>query len=399
MRDFKGADEIVDLRGCLAMPGLVNCHTHIYSTFSRGMNVPFNPKNFKDILEQLWWKLDSKLDLRDVYISGLVYGIDCIKNGVTTLIDHHASGLCIKGSLNELKKSVCSNLGLRGIFCFETSDRFDVDQCIQENAEFLTENSQSCAGLFGMHASMSLSDETLNKISNSSGNAPIHIHVAESLDDEEDCRRRYGKSIVERLDSFNLLKKDSILSHCVHIDDREAELIAKRGCMVAMNPTSNMNNAVGLADYNLFRNNGIKSMIGNDGLGVNITREYLNMVFAMKNRLGSPVGFGFDDLINMIENGYEYTGRLLNIKIGRIEKGYKADMIAIPYQPPTPMDKNNAMGHVFFGLFDNFHPRDVWANGRCLMKDYKLDVDTESIYEGSKMRSQMVWDRIKSLNY
>jgi cytosine/adenosine deaminase-related metal-dependent hydrolase len=69
MANFKGADEVFDCRGSVIMPGLVNCHTHIYSTFSRGMNVPFNPRNFMDILEQLWWKLDSKLDCGDVYSS------------------------------------------------------------------------------------------------------------------------------------------------------------------------------------------------------------------------------------------------------------------------------------------------------------------------------------------
>jgi cytosine/adenosine deaminase-related metal-dependent hydrolase len=361
------------------------------------MSVPFNPKNFKDILEQLWWKLDGKLDCDDVYSSGLVYGIDCIKNGVTSLIDHHASGLCIKGSLEKLQRSVCDDLGLRGIFCFETSDRFDVDECIEENLEFSRSRSQNCAGLFGMHASMSLEDETLRKIGHVLGDLPIHIHVAESIDDVEHCRANYGDTIVKRLEKFGLLNKNSILSHCVHISPEEAELIADNGCMTAMNPTSNMNNAVGLADYEIFRRSGVNCMIGNDGLGANITREYLNIVFAMKNRLKSPTKFGFDDLLAMIENGYEYINKMLNIKIGRIEKGYKADMIAVPYIPPTPMDEGNAFGHVFFGIFDNFHPRNVWANGECLMKDYSIRFSTDMVYEDSRVLAQKVWERISKI--
>lgn len=397
MGDFKGADEIFDCRGSVVMPGLVNCHTHIYSTFSRGMSVPFNPKNFMDILEQLWWKLDSQLDSSDVYSSGMVYGIDCIKNGVTSLIDHHASGLSIRGSLDKLKESICEDLGLRGVFCFETSDRFDVDECIEENLKFACNRSSSSAGLFGMHASMSLKDETLKKIADVLGDLPIHIHVAESADDVEDCMKRYGTGIVQRLDSFSLLNKNSILSHCVHISGEEAELIAKRGCVTAMNPTSNMNNAVGLADYEIFRKNNVKCMIGNDGLGSNITREYLNITFAMKNRLQSPTKFGFDELIAMIQNGYEYINNILNIKVGRIEKGYKADMMAVPYLPPTPMNGENALGHLFFGMFDNFHPRDVWANGKCLMKDYQIDMNLEKIYGESRTLSQTVWERIKNI--
>jgi hypothetical protein len=144
----------------------------------------------------------------------------------------------------------------------------------------------------------------------------------------------------------------------------------------------------------ILKKNDVACMIGNDGLGANITRDYLNIVFAMKNRLGSPVRFGTDDLVYMIDNGYEYIGRMLNIKIGRIEKGYKADMVAVPYIPPTPMDEGNVIGHIFFGVFDNFHPRNVWAGGKCLMKDYNMGFDTDSIYIDSKIQARLVWDRI-----
>lgn len=396
MRDFKGADNVFDCRGCIVMPGLANCHTHIYSTFSRGMNIPFSPNSFKDILEQLWWKLDGKLDRKAVYLSGLVYGADCIRNGVTSIIDHHASGLSIKGVLNELKKSICDDMGLRGIFCFETSDRFNIDECIDENIEFGRIKTDKCSGLFGMHASMSLSDDSLLKISSHLNGLPIHIHVAESREDVEDCTRRYGKRIIERLNSFKLLNRYSILAHCVHINEEEAKIIKERNCTVALNPTSNMNNAVGLADYDMFRRNNVKCIIGNDGLGANITRDYLNIVFSMKNRLNSPMKFTLADLIELINNGYEYIGRILNIKIGRIKEGYKADMIAVPYSPPTPMDEENILAHIFFGVFDNFHPRDVWASGECLMKDYKLCFDIDWLYPEAREEANRVWDRVKS---
>ena len=185
---------------------------------------------------------------------------------------------------------------------------------------------------------------------------PDHKHAAESFDDEEDCMNKYGKTIVKRLDDFDLLTKNSILAHCVHINEEEAKMLSDKECYIAMNPTSNMNNAVDIADYDMYRKNSIKCMIGNDGLGANITRDYLNIVFAMKNRLKSPLGFNLNDLISLIENGYEYIGKILNVKIGKIEKGYAADMIAVPYDPPTPINSENAIGHIFFGVFDNFHP-------------------------------------------
>jgi cytosine/adenosine deaminase-related metal-dependent hydrolase len=396
MKDFKGAEEIIDCSGCIVLPGLVNCHTHVYSELSRGMPVYFNPRNFKDILEQLWWKLDSRLDEAAVYHSGLMYGCESIKNGVTTIIDHHASGLYIFGSLDMLKKSICEKLGLRGIFCFEASDRFDLKECIEENIDFSKTRTEYCSGLFGMHASMSLSESSLEAIGNNLGSLPIHIHVAESRDDLEDCAGRYGETIVERLDRHHLLNEKSILAHCVHITEEEAALISKRKCFVALNPTSNMNNAVGVADYGLFRKHGIKCIIGNDGLGANITRDYLNLAFSMKNRLGSPTSFNMEDLLNIIRNGYEYVSTILNVRLGRIERGYKADLVAVPYDAPTPMDEGNIMYHLFYGIFDNFHPRELWVSGKQLLKGYCLTFDNKEMLSRSREEAAKVWNRVNN---
>lgn len=394
MESFPGADEVIDVSGCIVMPGLLNGHIHIYSTFSRGMSVPFDPKSFQQILDQLWWKLDAKLDKSAVYQSGLVSAIECIQSGVTTIIDHHASGLCIKGSLNELKKAVCDEMGLRGIFCFETSDRFDVDECIEENIEFASSKSEKHAGLFGMHASLSLSDDTLDKISKRIGDIPVHVHAAESIEDEQDSVKKYNKRVIERFNEFGLVKGNSIFAHCVHINSDEARIIAQNGAYIAMNPTSNMNNAVGLADYSMFREQGIKCIIGNDGLGYNISRDYLNAAFGMKNRLNSPTAFGFTDLLSIIENGYEYASKILDIKLGKIRAGYKADMICVPYMPPTPLNRDNIFGHMFFGVFDNFHPKDVWCSGMPLMRNYRVLANADSIYENAALEAQKVWNRV-----
>ncbi|GIM29261.1 chlorohydrolase [Clostridium polyendosporum] len=395
MSEFKGADEVYDCSGSIIMPSLLNGHTHVYSTFARGLNIPFNPKNFKDILEQLWWKMDSKLDRRAVYYSGIAYAHDCIKSGVTTIIDHHASGLEISGTLNELKKSICDYMSLRGIFCFETSDRFNVDECIKENLDFAKgSKSNNYSGIFGMHASMSLSDNTLKKISDSIDDLPIHIHAAESFEDEEDSKIKYGKSVVKRLDDFNLIKENSILAHCIYLDKEEAEIIGKRNAYAAINPTSNMNNAVGLFDYRLLKEHNVRCILGNDGLGTNISRDYLNLFFGMKYRFKSPIAFSFDDLKEVIDNGYKYAGKLLNIKIGRIKTGYRADMISVLYKSPTAISNDNKMSHLIFGIFDNFHPKDVWCDGEILLKNYEMTKNIGDIYNEIKKESIKVWERI-----
>lgn len=394
MDDFSGAEVVIDCRGCIIMPGLINCHTHIYSTFARGMNVPFNPRNFTEILEQLWWKLDKQLDERAIYYSAIAYGIDCLSNGVTSIIDHHASGLCITGSLAALNDAISKKLGMRGIYCFETSDRFPLEKCLNENISFTANHTENTGSMFGLHASMSLSQESLKKVSDVLEDYPIHIHVAESMDDVQDCYKKYNQGIVERLDRYGLLNKNSILAHCVHINEREVTLIADRGCYIALNPTSNMNNAVGLPDFELFRRHKIKCLSGNDGLGANITRDYLNLLFSMKNRLGSPSKFSMDDLVQVIKNGYEFVSSGLNIKLGRIQADYKADFVVIPYNPPTPINKYNILGHVIFGIFDGFKPKQVWISGMQLIKDYEPTFEIEDTLEEIRAEAAKVWDRL-----
>ncbi|MHA1200883.1 MAG: amidohydrolase family protein, partial [Candidatus Heimdallarchaeaceae archaeon] len=365
--DFDG--EIIDGQGKILLPGLINFHTHIYSTFVRGAAISFLPRTFKDILEQLWWKLDSKLDNTSTFHSAMVYGLESLKSGVTSLIDHHASGIDIIGSLDALKRAIVDKLGLRGIFCFETSDRFNVDECIEENLAGLKYDAFDTKGMFGLHASMSLSEETLDKVSRVLN------------EDEEDSIDKYRVRVVNRYTNYGMLNKDSILAHCVHIDENEAKLIKQSKAVIALNPTSNMNNAVGSFNIDIFRSNNIPILIGNDGLGTNIAKEWTYFFFAGKAGINDAAGIGFVELLRYINGSYKYFGRRMGIKIGKIKTGYVADLVLIPYNNPTTMNKDNAFGHVFFGLFENFRPSDVIVKGKTLIEDYESIFDEKTLYK------------------
>lgn len=396
MGAFPGAEEIYDCSGCVVLPGFVLGHGHIYSTFSRGWSTPFSPQTFTELLEQMWWKLDRSLNRESIYYSGLVSGVEFIKNGITTVIDHHASGAQIKGTLKELEKSICDRMGLRGIFCFETSDRFPLEKCIEENIRFAGETrDKKSAGLFGLHASMTLSDESLKKIAEASKGLPIHIHVAESLEDVEDCKEKYKKSIIDRLESFDLLRPDSLLAHCTHITDQEVKQLSQREVVIALNPTSNMNNGVGLPDYKDMRENKISAILGNDGLGFDLTRDMENFVYAMHHKYENPIDISIEDLKNLIKDAYAYAGKLLKCNLGRIEKGYEADLQVIPYIPPTICEEENIFGHFFYGMISSFHPRDVWCGGERRLANYEVQEDVVTIYEEARKISKKLWDTIK----
>ena len=392
------ATEVFDCRNALLIPGLILGHSHIYSALVRGIDLPFRPSSFREILDQLWWRFDRGIDLEATHHSAMVSGLEHLRAGVTTMIDHHASGAAIRGTLTRLKRAICDELGLRGVFCFETSDRFAVDECIAENLDFArNESSPYCAGLFGLHASLSLSGETLAKIGKAIGDLPIHVHVAESLEDEEDSLAKYGKRVVRRFQDHGLLNKNSLLAHCVQIDESETEIIAKNGCVIAVNPTSNMNNAVGLPDYRLFKRHDIPVIVGNDSLGANLTRDYLNLLYGMHLKTNSAWAFSHDDLRQCIRNVYDYAGVILGIKIGRLEPGYAADMLALPYYAPTVLHGENIFGHMVNGVFDNFHPREVWCRGEMKLKGFAVLRDEEEIYAKAREAAGRLWRRVGAI--
>lgn len=373
MEEFPKFDgPVVDVAGQWLLPGFVCGHTHMYSAFARGLLLPFNPKNFQDILDQLWWKLDHALDEEANYNSGLLAASEFIKHGVTTIFDHHASGTQITGSLTTLLQAVTS-VGLRCAYAFEVSDRFDVTTAISENRDFISQHSTNVTqGLFGLHASMSLSEQTLVDVKKHLGQDPIHIHIAESQLDQSDCESKYQSRVVERLHNHGLLNRDSLLVHAIHVDDHELDIIKQQDCTIAVNVASNMNNSVGIPDILKFISKGIPVIIGNDGMSWSMASEYLTLYYAMHHRYQTPTAFNLGHLLTMINNTYAYASRCFGVKLGRLTTGYQADFMTVHYDAPTPINADNAFGHLFFGLFPAFKPTDVYVSGQRLVKNGEL---------------------------
>lgn len=206
--------EYVDAQGGVIMPGLVNAHTHIYSGLARGLSIKgCDPKNFLDNLEMQWWKIDRNLDLDATRASAYATVLDSIRDGVTTIFDHHASYAEVPGSLFAIK-DVVEEVGIRSCLCYEVSDRDGQEKCdqaIRENAEFAQwaakQDSGMIAAMFGGHATFTLSDETMDKMAEANnGLTGFHIHVCEGMNDVWDSRQnRGGISPVERLLQHNLL--------------------------------------------------------------------------------------------------------------------------------------------------------------------------------------------------
>jgi len=381
----------VDCNHHLIIPSFVSGHTHLYSTFARGASLDFNPDNFMDILKQMWWKIDHFLDQDMIYYSALMGGIDQLRHGTTTLVDHHASGH-IKDALSTIHQALVKDLNMRAILAFETSDRFDVDEAIKENIDFMSQDHKDAKGIFGMHASLSLSDDSLKKIAGALHGRGIHIHVAESLMDEEECVKKYGKRVVERLDDFGLINENALLVHCTHIDETEMKIIKERKATICINPTSNLNNGVGISHVRKMMDMGIRVIIGNDGLIQSQPMEYLNTYYLAHLKNKSPKAFSLDHIKQLIINAYAWVNEQLKTSLGSLKKGSQADLLVIPYQAYTPIDENNIFGHMFFGLFPGFTPKMVFVKGQLMIDGYHLVNVKEHLYQNALEQAKKLWN-------
>ena len=234
--DFSGdkyvPDKTIDAGGNLVMPGLINAHHHLYSTFARGFTPPGPPAtNFADILSQLWWKLDSALDSEDVYYSALLALMDAARAGCTTVIDHHASPSCHDGSLDQVERAF-RDVGLSGCLSYEVSDRNREGEGIEENERYIRKcrDSEDCqmAALFGMHAPMTLGTRTLERSAEAAHalDTGFHVHVAEDEIDVKLTMDRYGRRIMDRMLDFGIPGPKSIFVHGVHFQESEIDLTA-----------------------------------------------------------------------------------------------------------------------------------------------------------------------------
>ncbi len=394
-------EEILDAQGKLVMPGTICAHTHFYGAFARGMAPKTEPpSNFLQILEYLWWRLDKALNLDDVRYSALVCLVDAIRNGTTTLIDHHASPHAIVGSLDVIAEAVME-AGLRACLCYEVSDRDGEEiaiEGIRENERFIKEASDSLlAGTFGLHASLTLSDETLKRAAEVAGEltAGFHLHVAEGKADPADSLKRSGLRVVERLEKAGILGAKTIAAHCVHIDAFETDILRETATKVAHNPRSNMNNAVGVADVPRMLRRGIDVGLGNDGFSNNMFSEMKTAYLLHKHAQGDPRVMGADQVLQIaVRNNRRIANLFFPKPLGELSIGAYADIILLDYISTTPLHAGNFPWHLIFGM-DGGQVDTTIVGGKVLMKDRKLlTLDEEAICARSRELAQKLWARM-----
>ena len=400
--------EQLDGEGRLLMPGFTNAHMHFYGTYARGITLKQMPHNFHQILQHLWWALDKALDLDAVYYSALLPAIAGVRQGVTSVIDHHASPNAVEGSLDRIEQAL-SEVGVRGLLCYETSDRDGPairDQGLAENERYIRQCQQAKVGdpdypfdgMIGLHASFTLDDDSLAQaaaLSQSLGRG-CHIHMLEDRVDETETQRKYGRGAVERLHHFGILSDQSIAAHGIFLDEAGIELLAETDTIITHQAQSNMNNAVGRADVFRLLERGLTVGLGTDGMTSDVRTEAHTGFLLHKHHLSDcNAGWGQFETMTLKNNPAIYR-RLSGQLIGRIEPGYLADLILIDYFPPTPLTGDNFWGHFLFGLVDAAVDTTI-INGKIIMRGKQIpQLDEAKISADSRACAEKVWQRFSN---
>ncbi len=403
-KTFNGKyDKVIDATGKVVMPGFINVHMHFYSTMVRGYGKAAPSKDFNEILKNLWWRLDKKLTIEDCYYSAMIPLLDAVRHGTTTLIDHHASPCAVRGSLNRIADAV-REVGLRASLCYELSDRDGkkiAEEGLKENADFIAQcniaNDNQIKALFGLHASFTISDPTMEKAVALAQKLSVgfHVHTAEAKSDEDHCEKEHGMRVVERFKKFGILGPKTIAAHCVHVNDREMDLLAETGTAVAHNPQSNMNNAVGVADIIKMNTKKILVGLGTDAMTVNMLEEVRSALWAQHLSKSNPsVGF-MEALSTLLANNAHIANRYWKPFVGELKEGYAADVILIDYDPPTRLDETTFLGHLAFGLSQSAVNTTI-AGGKILMENKRLlmGIDEEHINARARECAVKLWERM-----
>lgn len=392
--------EFIDANGKLIMPGFVNTHHHIYSALARGLALPnYNPSNFTEILQQMWFFMDNQLTANSVQASAALTYLACIENGVTSIIDHHASYGETEGSLSLIAKEA-KRFGVRSCLCYEVSDRNGqeaMEKAVAENIRFAKEAAQDpkhLGAMMGLHASFTVSGDTLDYVTKQNTlDLGYHVHVAEAESDEDDCLSKYGMRVGERFYQKGILGPKTITGHCLHVDEEEIKRLAETGTTVVYCAESNMGNSVGLPRVVELYNAGVTLGMGTDGYTSDMLESYKVANCAVKYKYGHNAGW-VENVTALTVNNPNIMGKYIDTTVGILAKGAAADVIVIDYDPPTPLNENNVDGHLLFGA-NGLNVVTTISDGIVRMKDRQLLVtDRAALLADIRDISQVYWQKL-----
>jgi putative selenium metabolism protein SsnA len=359
--------------------------------------------DFVSTLQNLWWKLDRAIDREILEASAMVAALDAVQSGCTSVIDHHASPSFIAGSLDVLAACL-ERVGLRGVLCYETTDRNGRDSAVQgieENRRFAVRvdverrtrgPARLVEAMIGGHAPFTLGDETLAALAavvRSTGRG-VHVHVSEDPFDAAHSHHAYGQDPLARLAAHGLLSDRTLVAHGVHLPAADLGILAASGAFLAHNARSNMNNHVG---YQHALPSLARVVLGTDGIGSDMLEECRAAYFKHRDA-GGPLWPG--DFARFLQAGNDVVQRCFGGRFGSVERGAVADLVVLDYRPPTPLVAENVAGHLVFGM-RSADVESVLVNGHFVLEGRRFPFDTEPIFRQARDAARKLWRNMDAL--
>ncbi len=393
-------DEVLDMKGKTAVPGMIDAHTHLYSALSLGMPSPRKiPRSFIEKLRNVWWKLDLALDEASTYASYQAGILACLRSGVTTIMDHHSSQNFISGSTSRLVE-VANRFGVRITTAFEVTDRNGPQRFeagLHENLVAMRDFSihPYVHPMMGLHASFTLSDTSLKIIAghlDKFDNPGIHIHVGEDKADQQDAIDRGFESVIDRLTKMDVLNKNSLIIHGIYLSEADYAAIKQARAFLVHCPTSNANNRVGLMPGEVMKKMTVG--LGTDGMQANMLREAKEGALIRSSHIsGRDRNIGYLDLL--FKQNAAIASRLFNQKIGLIEKGYHADFVLYDYQSRTKFTEYNVADQMLNGMQ---RPCDVVTRGKFRIRSNKfVNINEDEILANARLQSVKLWEKVQQI--
>lgn len=384
----KTADIQLDGRKKAIIPGLINTHTHAAMTLFRGFG---DDMPLMTWLKEKIWPNEAKLTADDIYWGSKLACLEMIKSGTTAFLDMYYH-------LNMTARAV-DEMGIRAVLSEACFDHFNPDiaektkQDIHNRFKSFTPPCNRIQLAIGPHAIYTVSGELLQWAHRfaEENDLLIHLHLAETKDEVEQCRQRFGTTPVRHLYQLGILSPRLVLAHVLYLDEEEISMLAASGAKVVHNPASNMKLASGYRfKYQEMREAGITVGLGTDGCA---SSNNLDMIEAMKlaSLLGKvwredPVALSCDE---MLHAATQAGAEILRINSGQIAEGCLADLCLIDLESPAFTPNFHFISNLVYAANGSCVDT-VICDGKIIMQNKKVPGEEEILEQAAQRAYKLV---------
>lgn len=366
------AEKKINAKGKVAVPGLINCHTHVSMTLMRGIA---EDKPLNTWLKEAIWPLEAKLTPEDIYAGALLGCLEMIKNGTTCFADMYFQEEAVAKAVKES--------GLRAVLAegiIEAENKALGEKMLKNSVNFAEKFSGYAEGrvttMLGPHAAYSCSPELLVKVRDKASElgVGVHTHLAESAEMFEKIEKKHGCSEVEFLKNLGFFKAHVLAAHCINLTENDRRILAEHHVNVVYVPVANMKLGLGAAKIKELTSLNVNVALGTDGPASNNTLDMLETmkVGALLQKLVylNPEALSAHEVLRMATlNGAKALG--LEKNIGSLEAGKKADIILIDFSKPHLKPLHDVYASIVYSA----HGSDVdtvIVDGKILMENRQV---------------------------